>query len=400
VNTICIRMFTPLILACFLLTAASAEEFSAKDVLISLDISEKDIKKLEDGEVVTFSGEDYEQSKRELASDATVLINKSLDTVLTEINEQASLIPRSVTQGYQDINNEADFAGVGFNSTSDREFKEVELLHNLKKGKDYNLTAEEYATLTASLVATQSGTREEKTEAASKAVRELLLGRYRAYVGNGLAGIEPYLRGKKSVNISNELKVTTETLDVVEDLMPDYYYSLLNYPDGADCCQQRFRWIKVKLMKRPAFGLTHSTVYKSDDILIITERHFYVTHSLNTMQITVAWLPYEEGTYMGLAMSAQANALDTFMGRVFRGIGRNMAEEMVGDVLVGIRSELEGQEAAEGESMDFIKKDDVPAETSAQPEAEVVAAEAIEVVDAESAEVVEVVETEATKQQD
>ena len=369
-NTIYTRIFTPLIIASALLTSVNAEEFSAKDVLISLDISEKDITKLEDGEVVTFSGEQYEQSKRELASDATVLINKSLDTVLAEINEQASLIPRSVTQGYQDINSEADFSGIRFSPTSDREFKEVELLHKLKKGEDYNLTAEEYATLTASLVATQNGTREEKTEAASEAVRELLLGRYRAYITSGLNGIEPYLRGKKSVNISNELRVTTETLDVVEDLMPNYYYNLMNYPDGADCCQQRFRWIKVKLLKRPAFGLTHSTVYKSDDILIITERHFYVTHSLNTMQITVAWLPYEEGTYMGLAMSAQANALDTFMGRFFRGIGRNMAEEMVGDVLVGIRSELEGGEAAEGESMDFIKKEAELTETATQAESE------------------------------
>jgi len=364
------RLVTLLTIAIFMASTADAEEFSAKDVLQSLDIKERDIKKLEQGEVVTFSGEDYEQSKRELASDATVLINKSLDTVLAEINEQASLIPRSVTQGYQDIESEADFAGVGFRPTSDREFKEVELLHNLKKGEDYNLTAAEFETLTTSLIATQNGTREEKTEAASVAVRALLLGRYRAYIANGLNGIEPYLRGKKSVDISNELKVTTETLDVVEDLMPDYYYNLQNYPDGADCCQQRFRWIKVKLLKRPAFGLTHSTVYKSDDILIITERHFYVTHSLNTMQITVAWLPYEEGTYMGLAMSAQANALDTFMGRVFRGMGRNMAEEMVGDVLVGIRSELEGEEAADGESMDFIKKEATPTETTAQPEAE------------------------------
>ena len=58
------------------------------------------------------------------------------------------------------------------------------------------------------------------------------------------------------------------------------------------------------------------------------------------------------------------------MGRVFRGIGRNMAEEMVGDVLTGIRSELEGTAATEGESMDFIKKAEDPAAAAdAQPEA-------------------------------
>ena len=335
-------------------TQAGAEPVDSQAILESLDIKSGDIKKLEDGEVVTWSGASYEQSKRELASDATVIIHKNLDTVLGEINEQASLIPQSVTEGYQDIISEADFDGIGFKVTSDREFKEVELLHNLKKGEDYNLTPQEFDTLTESLKATQNGSREEKTEAASKAIRELLLGRYRAYTKQGLAGIEPYQRGKKTVNIGNELKVTTETLDVVEDHLPDYYNNLLQYPAGADCCQQRFRWLKVKLLKRPAFALTHSSVLKTEDILIITERHFYVTHSLNAMQITVAWLPYEDGTYMGLAMSAQANALDTFMGRVFRGIGRNMAEEMVGDVLINIRDQLEGGEAGE-DSMDFIK---------------------------------------------
>ena len=348
------RNVLPLLAIYAVATQASAEPVDSQAILESLDIETSELKKLEDGEVVTWSGEPYEQSKRELASDATVIIRKDLDTVLAEINEQASLIPQSVTEGYQDIVSEADFDGISFKATSDREFKEVELLHNLKKGEDYNLTPEEFTTLTASLKATQNASREEKTEAASKAIRELLLGRYRAYTKQGLAGIEPYKRGKKNVNIGNELKVTTETLDIVEDHLPEYYNNLLNYPAGADCCQQRFRWLKVKLMKRPAFALTHSSVFKTDEILIITERHFYVTHSLNSMQITVAWLPYEGDTYMGLAMSAQANALDTFMGRVFRGIGRNMSEEMVGDVLINIRDQLEGGEAGE-DSMDFIK---------------------------------------------
>jgi len=351
------RNLLPLLAIYAVATQAGTEPVDTQAILESLDVKSGDIKKLEDGEVVTWSGAPYEQSKRELASDATVIIRKDLDTVLAEINEQASLIPQSVTEGYQDIASEADFDSISFKATSDREFKEVELLHNLKKGEDYNLTPQEFTTLTASLKATKNASREEKTEAASKAIRELLLGRYRAYTKQGLAGIEPYKRGKKNVNIGNELKVSTETLDIVEDHLPDYYNNLLNYPAGADCCQQRFRWLKVKLMKRPAFALTHSSVLKKDNLLIITERHFYVTHSLNSMQITVVWLPYEGDTYMGLAMSAQANALDTFMGRVFRGIGRNMSEEMVGDVLLNIRDQLEGGEAGE-DSMDFIKQDE------------------------------------------
>ncbi len=100
----------PLLTAIALTPRVSAAAFDGKTVLESMNVESDDIRKLEDGEVVAFSGEPYEQSKRELASDAVVLINKSLDTVLAEINEEASLIPRKVMLGYQDIGSEADFA--------------------------------------------------------------------------------------------------------------------------------------------------------------------------------------------------------------------------------------------------------------------------------------------------
>lgn len=353
-----IHFFGILLFCLTLNTNAEDKTIDAKAILESLDVSKGDIKKIENGEVVTFSGEPYEQSKRELASDATVIINKSLDAVLAEINEQASLIPRDVTEGYGDIESEADFAAIGFNPDSDREFKEVERLYNeLEKGDDYNLTAAEFESFKKALEPGRNLPREEKMAVASEAVCQLLIGRYNAYRKNGLKGIEPYLRGKKEVNIGNELRITTETLDVVEDYLPDYYSNLLNYPAGSECCQQRFRWLKVRILKRPAFGLTHSTVHRTDEILIVTERHFYVTHTLNSLQLTVAWIPYAEGTYMGLAMSAQADALDTFLGKMFRKLGRSKAEEMVGDVLVDIRDQLEGNElGADAQEMDFIKQ--------------------------------------------
>ncbi len=348
----------PLLTAIALTPRVSAAAFDGKTVLESMNVESDDIRKLEDGEVVTFSGEPYEQSKRELTSDAVVLINKSLDRVLKEINEEASLIPRKVTLGYQDIESEADFDGIGFDINDDRDVKEVETLYKLKKAKNYNLTLKEFEVLKASLDLARNGSLEEKTEAASKAIRVIMLGRYRAYRERGLAGIEPYQRGRKQVDIGQELRITTETLDVVEDHLPEYYNNLLYFPANQECCQQRFRWLRVKLDKRPAFVLTHSSVLKTDEILIITERHFYVTHSLNSVQITVAWLPYEEGTYMGLAMSAQANILQTFLGGVLRGSGRNASEELVRDVLTDIRAELEGTSEKDADSMDFIKSPD------------------------------------------
>jgi hypothetical protein len=53
------------------------------------------------------------------------------------------------------------------------------------------------------------------------------------------------------------------------------------------------------------------------------------------------WLPYDENTYMGLAMSASADILDSMMGKMLRPLGRNKAQDLVTDVMTEVRSDLE-----------------------------------------------------------
>ena len=57
-----------------------------------------------------------------------------------------------------------------------------------------------------------------------------------------------------------------------------------------------------------------------------------------------------DNTYMGLAMSASADILDSMMGKMLRPLGRNKAQDLVTDVMTEVRTELEdGDGAAEGE---------------------------------------------------
>ena len=76
-------------------------------------------------------------------------------------------------------------------------------------------------------------------------------------------------------------------------------------------------------------------------MLIVTERHFYVTHTINSVQVTVSWLPYDENTYMGLAVSASTDILDSLLGKALRPLGRNKARDMVTDVLGAMRAEFQ-----------------------------------------------------------
>ena len=42
-------------------------------------------------------------------------------------------------------------------------------------------------------------------------------------------------------------------------------------------------------------------------------------------------------------MSASADVLDSVMGRMLRGVGRNLAKDMVTDAMIDIRDDLEAK---------------------------------------------------------
>jgi hypothetical protein len=328
------------------LPIASADEVIDGEALISaFDLSATEVKKLDSGEVVNFSGEPFESSKRELASDATVVIHQPLDVVLSNIKETTSLIPSRKILAHAEINSVDDFARVAYENT-DRDYTEVKRLFAAKPGDDYNFSAGEYVWLDAKLAEGRGAGREKEIQVASEAMRHILQSRYDQYRAAGLKGIEGFLRKRgKVVDVSADLIKTTQTHQPAEKWFPDYYNVLMNYPEGADCCEHIFRWMKVKLAKKATFALTHTIIQKTDDHLLVTERYYYLNHSGNYGQIVLAWLPYKDDTYMGLAMSANTEVLDSFLGKMLRPFGRKEAEKMVTEVLTGIKSDIENTPA-------------------------------------------------------
>ena len=51
---------------------------TGEEILDGLNASDKELARLDQGEVINFSGEAWEQTKRELAADSVVVINKPL----------------------------------------------------------------------------------------------------------------------------------------------------------------------------------------------------------------------------------------------------------------------------------------------------------------------------------
>ena len=136
-------------------------------------------------------------------------------------------------------------------------------------------------------------------------------------------------------------KPTTETFKPFEGDFPEFYRVMHDYPKGAECCDHYFRWLKISIQKRPAFVLAHTMVRKTDDYVLATERYYFASSTLNSLQVTLSWLKYNEDTYMGMAMSASTDILDSMMGRLLRPVGRNLAKNMVSDIMLAVKEDIE-----------------------------------------------------------
>ena len=320
--------------------AVAHAQVNGVEIAKGLGLTSDEIKRMEDGEVLAFSDAAFENTDRELATDAIILIDKTVEEILAELNDETTFLPKKVELGSQRISSEADFAAVGF---TDSEFDTVEALFSAKPGKDFNLSESEYTQLRARLDPHRSSDQAGKIAAASDAIRDILVERYNKYQAAGLDGIDAFQRPRrKQVDVGKELRVITAAFQAFSDGFPEYLDEIQNYPTRNGCCKHEIRWIKLKIRKQPVFVLSHKIQQASGEFILITERYFYVNSSVaNTAQITLAWLPYEEGTYMGVGISASADVLDSTMGRMLRPLGRNKAKEYVSEVMEEIQTDLE-----------------------------------------------------------
>ena len=333
------QVFGSLVLVFLVSGTALADTPYGKKLLEEYEIDREEIQELESGEVVTKLAPEFEQSPRELAIDATVIIRKPLQQLVAEAEDDLTLVPGKLILDSGEIRSEADFAGVEF---TPEEAEEATLWLNAKPGDDLNLGRQDLEII-ARVKAGHDGRTD--VELGSEAVRQVLLHRFRQYMEGGLAAIEPYARKRnKTVSAGAELRLSNEQLFGIEQYFPIYFNTLVNFPTGADCCEHRFIWMKAKVRSRPTFILIHRIILDQERASLLTERHFYVSHSLNSLQLTLGWLPWEESeenTYFGIVTSANSDYLTGFVGKMIRVVGANKGAEMVGDVLIEIRDDLE-----------------------------------------------------------
>ena len=303
----------------------------SEGLIQQLGIQQQDVVKLNQGDVVFFNV--AEGDEKELAAGAAMYFpaapskmiglikNKGLASIDTEVTAEGA-IPLQATLD--------NFKGFAFKAGSD----EAASFLAAKPGSQFNLSTEEFQALQATSAA--------EPDAASQAYRKILLQRWQAYRKNGLKGIALYDRGNGTeANPGGELRTATQNSKILARYFPELYKAWLNYPSALPAgAEETFFWRNRNVESRPTAILVHRVMLSNDAGELILSRQFYAGHSYNSNQLTIACLPYLDGSLVTYTNRTFTDQVAGFGSSVKHSVGGQQARGEMTKMLKNARKAL------------------------------------------------------------
>ena len=303
----------------------------SEGLIQQLGIQQQDVVKLNQGDVVFFNV--AEGDEKELAAGAAMYFpaapskmiglikNKGLASIDTEVIAEGA-IPSQATLDA--------FKGFSFKAGSD----EAASFLAAKPGSQFNLSTEEFQALQATSSA--------QPDAASQAYRKILLQRWQAYRKNGLKGVATYDRGNGTeANPGGELRTATQNSKILARYFPELYKAWLNYPAALPAgAEETFFWRNRNVESRPTAILVHRVMLSNDAGELILSRQFYAGHSYNSNQLTIACLPYLDGSLVTYTNRTFTDQVAGFGSSVKHSVGGQQARGEMTKMLKNARKAL------------------------------------------------------------
>lgn len=302
-------------------SVSAADLPDSQSLMQQLGIQQKDIASLDQGAMVSFDV--VENNEKELAAGVVVYLPAAPTKIIAFMKKKGLVsIDTSVTaQGIIPAQATLDaFKGFGFKAGNE----EAEDFLAATPGSQFNLSTEEFKTLQS----TVSGL----PEAASQAYRNILLLRWQAYRKGGLKGIATYDRGNGTeANPGGELRTATLDSKILARYFPELYQAWLNYPAALPAgTDEQFFWLNRQVEGRPTAILGHRVIVSTGAGEVILARQFYVGHSYNSNQLSIACLPYREGSLVFYANRSFTDQVAGFGSGLKHSVGR---EQMRGEIV-------------------------------------------------------------------
>ena len=318
---------------------------SVEEAIDHLPFESTDLGKLLAGEIVSHELES--ETDKELVVVVAMLVKAPIEKLTDMVLKGHALRANKTVIDVHFLGDhpasEALFAGVGF--TKD-ESKEISELLRVSPGSKFNLSKEEIErlksvaqTLGSSATADDPAVR----NAVNDAYRAILMERYSAYRQEGISGIAPYYRGKKSVDPGEELREKIQRLTFMKEWIPNFHRALLNYPDDDnEEIHNQFILLKQIVDNRPAYILGRRVHHlKGGDHALYAYHEFYVGHSYNSLQISAGAAHVEQGTLVFYHNRTSTDQVAGFGGGLKRSIGRGMMRDTIVEHFEAIRRSAE-----------------------------------------------------------
>ncbi|MBR9981790.1 MAG: hypothetical protein KFF50_12245, partial [Desulfatitalea sp.] len=323
--------------------AWSSGPMTAEEVLAMAPFKDH-IDTLERGDIMMLGMPDME-SRNELVVIMAVLVPASLESTVTTLQRQASDPNAPGMMAIHEIGDDlsasqidALFRRLRFDVS---EFSEVRRLMAIAPGNQHNFSSSEIALIREHAAAVPPGADVDAAAAMAAAMAAVLQQRYLAYRNQGLAGVTPYQVGPaQQAEPALELIAATESAVMVQERMPAYYGCLRHYPQcSAPRLVHQFFWNKQREDKRPLFVLKHWISDVQPAYALITERQYYLSHALSSLQVVIGCMPHRDGTLVVLLNQAFTDKVAIPIGRtIAKGIGRVQVEKRIRPMFERLRA--------------------------------------------------------------
>ena len=337
-------LLLPLLLSCFLVPWVVADQAPmTADQVLRLTSLDQHLEELKEGKIVAIGLSEVE-SDTELRVLMGILVPASLQDTVTVLQQQSNangvLMVEEIGMTASNSQLSAVFDKVSY---SEEEIEEVKRLLNVSEGSTFNFSSAEISLIKkrSEALGKDVSADREATRAMSSAMADVLKERYLAYREKGLEGLDPYQTGSsEQANPSRELVLATESLVTMEKMMPSYYQCLRFFPEqcSPEFHQQLF-WAKQIEGGRPMFSLKHWLIDVQEEFAVITERQFYINHSLNSLQIVIGCLKHSDGTLVVLFNQVFTEKVNVALGKgIATTIGRIQVEKKVRPMFEHLRA--------------------------------------------------------------
>lgn len=312
-------------------TPASAQQITISDVVKALGYTDEDKKKAEAGEVVAVDLK--ETTDKMLAQSVAVILPVKVGKISESV--QSGEIFRSDTDliGQGTIDPAAPEAGLAKAVYTANEASELKTLAQAEPGSEFNLSANEFATIKAA-----GG----KPDAVMKAYQGILAQRVKAYAAKGLNGIAPYDRGDgETASAADDLTAMAKAETVLKQANPQLYQAFLDYPQNKPAgAEEMFSWEKRNVEDRPTFVLVHRMVINNPDRMIVLTRQFYVGQSYNAAQSVSGAIEIKDGTLVLSNNRTSTDQVAGFMSGTRHSVGRGMMRDELVERLEEIKAQV------------------------------------------------------------